>query len=159
MKKSIKVLFLICISLFIGVGITYTCSINPLILKPEITLNINFILFGFLLTVYTFIITSLNKLKSDLRNDSSDNYKDHKANEKIKAIDSYKKELKENILIFLTITIVTIFLDFIINIKAINNISLLSQLLSGVIVSAFVFNLVILFDTVMSIFNIVDLEQ
>ncbi|MDD4815528.1 MAG: hypothetical protein PHQ62_00090 [Clostridia bacterium] len=149
-KKILKVIFCVFIAILIGCPLTLLCSNDPLILRNDTLLNINFILFGFLLTIYTFIVPSLNKLKSKAESNNK--------TELINNIKDYKKELKSNLIVFFILTIVFLILDFIFNLSIFNNIEWLKNIIQITITSSFIFNIMIILDTTYSVFKIVDLE-
>lgn len=150
MNKWIKLLIIILSTLIVSVGIVLSCTIDPLILKLDILLNISFILFGFLLTVYTFVVSSLNKIKKEaIIQDNKD---------LLVSIASYKKELKQNLIWFLVFTLLLLVFDFVVNVNIIINIFEVVLIVKILMVSVFIFNIFILFDTVLSIFKIVELE-
>lgn len=140
--KIIKYLLILLISLGSGALVYFTSNDEALIVNQEFLVNISFIIFGFLLTLFSLLIIPIRKISIAKGYETTRHF---------------VKSLRDNLLYSFFQTISIFILNYVINIK-LNIPMVLISISSILIISSFVLLMFVLFDTMIGFFLIIQVE-
>lgn len=144
MKKIIfKLVIVLCLTIGISFLVFFLKTEKTILANKEQQISIIFILFGFILTCYTFIVSILKKLSKN--SSEIENFKR-----------KYLKELQENLLGVFFLGLAELILDLFYNANFIK--AVIKHIFDYFTIFVFILTILLVIDTIISIFIIIRLS-